>query len=119
MRRSRTVLAFKQLPGIVLEHREGQTRGTWQIVAWREHPREVAGSMTYEITDAPSWPLRHGRLHVDSVHVNPPYRRQGLATAMYVWAEKLTGRKFAPSQKQSHYAVALWSQPSRPFGMGR
>lgn len=44
------------------------------------------------------------------------HRRKGIATAMYVVAEKYTGRKILKSPVQSDDAKALWGRPNRPFG---
>jgi predicted GNAT family acetyltransferase len=39
-------------------------------------------------------------LHPDDVNVDPEHRRQGLASAMYAHAERVTGKKVIPSQQQ-------------------
>lgn len=51
-----------------------------------------------------------------AVEVDPNFRRQGLATAMYVWAEQLSGRKFRPATSHTDAAEAFWRQKKRPFG---
>lgn len=43
------------------------------------------------------------------VTVHPEHRRQGIASAMYAHAQKLTGRQVAPSSAQSPDAKALWA----------
>lgn len=43
-----------------------------------------------------------------AVEVDPRYRRQGLATALYDWAEALTGLKFAPASSHTSDAEAFW-----------
>jgi GNAT superfamily N-acetyltransferase len=48
------------------------------------------------------------------VHLN--YRRQGVATAMYLHAEKVTGLNLIPAQDQTFDAKELWAQNQRPFG---
>ena len=43
------------------------------------------------------------------VTVHPEHRRQGIASAMYAHAQKVTGRAVAPSSAQSPDAQALWA----------
>jgi len=50
------------------------------------------------------------------VNVDENHRRQGLASAMYEYAEKIKKRKLRPSGDQTSEAQKLWSQPNRPFG---
>jgi GNAT superfamily N-acetyltransferase len=52
-----------------------------------------------------------------AIEVRPEYRRQGIATALYVWAEQLSGLRFLPDEPHTEAAQALWGQKSRPFGM--
>lgn len=42
-----------------------------------------------------------------NVNVDPEYRRQGIASAMYNWAKEL-GNDIAPSEMQTDYGRALW-----------
>lgn len=51
-----------------------------------------------------------------AVEVAPDHRRRGLATAMYSWAERLSGKKFRPASSNTDAAKALWHQKHRPFG---
>lgn len=51
-----------------------------------------------------------------AVEVAPDHRRKGIGTALYTWAEKLTGMSFQPDTPHTPLAAALWSQPNRPFG---
>jgi GNAT superfamily N-acetyltransferase len=44
-----------------------------------------------------------------AIEVDPGYRRQGLASAMYDWAEDLSGLKFAPASSHTNDAEAFWS----------
>lgn len=43
-----------------------------------------------------------------AVEVHPDYRRQGIATAMYDWAESEVGMPFAPSKNHTPLAAAFW-----------
>jgi len=51
-----------------------------------------------------------------AVEVDPAFRRQGLATAMYSWAEQLSGKAFKPASSHTNDAEAFWRQKTRPFG---
>ena len=52
-----------------------------------------------------------------AIEVRPEYRRQGIATALYVWAEQISGLKFQPDEPHTEAASALWGQKGRPFGL--
>lgn len=51
--------------------------------------------------------------------VHPDYRRQGIGTAMYSWAEELSGLTIMPATQHSELAEEFWNQPDRPFGASR
>jgi GNAT superfamily N-acetyltransferase len=44
----------------------------------------------------------------DWTEVLPTYQRLGIATAMYRWAEEITGRKVRPSRSRTADARAFW-----------
>lgn len=44
----------------------------------------------------------------DWTEVLPDYQRLGIATAMYRWAEEITGRKVRPSRSRTADARAFW-----------
>lgn len=55
--------------------------------------------------------LRHmkdGTLQAGWTEVAPDFRRQGIASAMYAHAEKVTGKKVVPASTQSDDARDLW-----------
>lgn len=58
--------------------------------------------------------------HCQNVKVNLECRRQGIATVMYVFAEKVFGRCLSnfwgDDPKQAPAAKALWANSNRPFG---
>ena len=58
--------------------------------------------------------------YCQNCNVDPTYRRQGIATAVYIFAEIVFGRHlydfWRGNSFQSKNAKALWSQPNRPFG---
>jgi GNAT superfamily N-acetyltransferase len=53
----------------------------------------------------------------DLVVVDPDYRRQGIATSLYVYAERQSGKKILRPDEHSEDASKLWNQPDRPFGV--
>ncbi len=57
-----------------------------------------------------------GKMMVSDVMVVPSWRRQGIATKMYLLIEKITGKKLAPYGHQYDDGKAFWGQPNRPFG---
>jgi ribosomal protein S18 acetylase RimI-like enzyme len=57
--------------------------------------------------------------HSQNVAVDAEFRRRGIATSMYVLAEKIFGKALTPlwnGNENSEDAKALWKQPKRPFG---
>jgi len=40
--------------------------------------------------------------------VDPKYRRKGIGTAMYDYAQEITGKPMAPAYSHSDYAEAFW-----------
>jgi GNAT superfamily N-acetyltransferase len=59
----------------------------------------------------------NGKPYCFSVKVDPNFRRKGVATQMYLYAEKHYGEKLVPSVNQSEDSKALWSNPTRKFGV--
>jgi DNA mismatch repair protein MutH len=53
----------------------------------------------------------------EHVHTNGRHRRHGLANAMYVCAEKITGFRIVPASNQTDDGRALWQQSKRPWGL--
>lgn len=55
-----------------------------------------------------------------NIRVLESWRRQGIATAIYILAEKILGKPlcnfWSDDDKQAPEAKALWAQPNRPFG---
>jgi ribosomal protein S18 acetylase RimI-like enzyme len=56
------------------------------------------------------------QMMVSNVLVDSNYQRQGIATALYVLAEKISKKKLSPYPQQYDEGKHLWAQPNRPFG---
>ena len=54
--------------------------------------------------------------HDAAIWVHKDHRRKGLGSAMYEYAEQLTGLRIHPSPQQSEAADSMWSNEARPFG---
>jgi GNAT superfamily N-acetyltransferase len=93
--------------GVTFTHSE-KPGGEWFIEA-HKGPEEVAKCSVW---------VRGSRAQVGDVHVNPAWRRKGIATAMYIYAEEITTTTLAPAEGEdlSDDAAGLWDQPERPFG---
>lgn len=51
-----------------------------------------------------------------TIDVRPDKTRRGIATNIYMWIEKLTGKTLIPDVPHSPSAAKFWGQPNRPFG---
>ena len=58
----------------------------------------------------------NGVLYPLSVMLDDDVQRQGLGTAMYVWAERVRKMTIIPSMDQKEPGKKFWAQPDRPFG---
>ena len=54
-----------------------------------------------------------------SIGVRGDKRRQGIASNIYQWIEKLTGYKLHPSIPHSKAAEQFWNNPNRKFGFDK
>jgi GNAT superfamily N-acetyltransferase len=53
---------------------------------------------------------------VCAVDVRPDVRRQGIASQMYQFVEKITGKVVYPEKNHSASANKFWNQQNRKFG---
>lgn len=81
-----------------------------------EHPEDDGARMIHAITNDGRYignnffgdhPSRAGYLE-GAPEVHPDYRRRGVNTAMYDWAEELGGKPMAPNPNNSSDAEAFW-----------
>lgn len=63
-----------------------------------------------------SWSHEHKGISSHETKIHPEHRRKGLATALYQYAEQLSGKRMYPHHSQTSEANELWAQPDRPFG---
>jgi N-acetylglutamate synthase-like GNAT family acetyltransferase len=52
----------------------------------------------------------------DGVVVADDYRRRGIATTLYCYAEEVAGKPVRQSKECTPSSRALWKQGNRPFG---
>jgi GNAT superfamily N-acetyltransferase len=55
-------------------------------------------------------------LHPEIISVEPDHRRKGIATAIYLEAEQITGLKIIKPDNHSEEAEAFWKQKNKKFG---
>lgn len=60
--------------------------------------------------------VQGGHLISANTEIEDDYLRQGIATALYVYAERETGMTAEPHRMQSQEGREFWSQKDRPFG---
>lgn len=86
-------------------------RPTTTVHAFHPSSQYAVGWAT--LTEQSDGSLRPAGIDVDEAH-----RRRGLASALYAHAEKVTGKKVAPSESQSPEARALWAanEQQKQFG---
>jgi ribosomal protein S18 acetylase RimI-like enzyme len=92
-----------------LEERTLANKPTVTISAYTMGEEIYVGHVTFVKRD-------DGKLEPVNLEVSYNYRRQGLATAMYMFAEQKTGCKIAPAVEQTSNGRRLWNQLNRPFG---
>lgn len=54
---------------------------------------------------------------IDGVHVEDDYRRLGIATTLYCYAEETCGKTLKASTDRTRAGKSLWAQDNRPFGV--
>ena len=57
-------------------------------------------------------------LMCNDVFIDPAHRRRGLATALYLEAERISGKVLHPYTEQYPDGRKMWLNPRRPFGRG-
>ena len=69
---------------------------------------ELVGQVCFEV--------RVKQILAERVTVLEVHRRKGIATAMYVSAEHITGLVAVRAADPTEFGFKLWEQPNRPFG---
>lgn len=88
------------------------------VLHWRPIPRDPGFfEMDVTLADEPRvvaslfygpWQTTDRTALEGAVEVDPGFRRQGLASALYDWAEQLTGLRFKPAPEHTEAAAAFW-----------
>jgi GGDEF domain-containing protein len=95
--------------GAQIEYVPRDTRNPYDMPKFRAV--EPDGSVVGELSV-----LVEGDSGVGAVEVSPTHRRKGVATGLYVAAERELGVTLKPEISHTAAAAALWAQPNRPFG---
>lgn len=64
-------------------------------------------------------PQKNGKLEThpyEQVKVDKEFRRMGVASGMYAFIEKESGKTLQPAKTQNELGKSIWSNPNRPFG---
>jgi GNAT superfamily N-acetyltransferase len=94
--------------GYEIKHKRENNRPFLRIEAF--HGGRTVGFLCVEIVPA------LGQIHAENILVMPEHRRKGLADAMMVCAEQLTGLVIVRAANQTDEGRALWNRPNRPWG---
>lgn len=76
-------------------------------------PTQTPGHTRYSLASPDGKPMGYaiaGEDAVQMVHIDPKYRRQGLATALYDRIEQETGRRLRPDAMLTQDARAFWAK---------
>lgn len=83
----------------------------------------MVDSQGNEIGSVQVWRSGKNKIYSNGTYVEPEHRRKGIASAMYRYAEKISGKKFVPSESvtkdpesMSGDARRLWKDSERSFG---
>ena len=52
----------------------------------------------------------------EQVKVDKEFRRMGVASGMYAFVEKESGKTLQPAKTQNELGKSIWENPNRPFG---
>lgn len=85
-------------------------RGDRIVVTTKDQDENKVGQLT--LVDKGEY-IKNAPAHI--VYVHEPHQRKGIASAMYQYAERITGKK-AKQGMTTPAGEKLWSQPNRPFG---
>jgi GNAT superfamily N-acetyltransferase len=97
--------------------------GDWNMVIVNAFDTTKSGKAGFTFGEDGKWAgsaefvIQDGHLRSANTEVEKEYQRQGLATAMYVFAEEEIGMKTVPHNDQTPAGQKLWRQKDRPFGM--
>lgn len=101
-------------------------RGDWRAEGYsiRQTESDHEDSHRFEMIHPKFGKVGSAEFHKESneptgTYVHPDHQRKGIATALYQYAEKVTGKPIREDRiVQNAQSRKLWSQPNRPFGKG-
>lgn len=80
----------------------------------------VEARLNSDVAGRAEFQAANGSAYCQNVEVEPAHQRRKIATAMYVFAERVLGAEledfWGDEPDQTPAARALWAQPNRPFG---
>lgn len=61
--------------------------------------------------------VEQNHVSTNALGVDHKHRRKGIATEMYIYIEKITGKIIdSPEEDRSEHGDSFWKQNNRPFG---
>jgi hypothetical protein len=91
--------------------RSGAARDHWFTIRVFNTAGERIGNGSYSYSDK-------GNLICRYIGIRESDRKLGLATAMHLEAERLSGKTLHPSPDQTDLGRSIWMRSDRPFGRG-
>jgi len=104
------VMGDWQKEGYKITH-EGNPKSGFKVLAMSPKG-EIVGKVPVAITESKRKPI----LTAENPTIHVDHRRKGLASAMYQYAENISGGIFKPDLSLTLSAKKMWAKPDRPFG---
>ena len=104
------VMGDWQKEGYKITH-EGNPKSGFKVLAMSPKGK-IIGKVPVAITESKRKPI----LTAENPTIHVDHRRKGLASAMYQYAENISGGIFKPDLSLTLSAKKMWAKPDRPFG---
>lgn len=104
---------FASLDPFEIEHHDQSDEWGRSIHLTVRDATAIIAAADFTATNSLAWP--------QNVNVAEPYRRRGIASALYRLAENIFGKVLVDRwhEQRSDDAKKLWANPNRPFGFPR